>query len=79
MEHYNWHILGLAEVRRPGVGEVTTDEGHKLWFSGDTKECRNGVGFFVHKHGWRNFFKVGGNKCTLKRNYSKFCGLNWQL
>ena len=31
------------------MGEVTTDEGHKLWFSGETKECRNGVGLFVHK------------------------------
>ena len=41
--------LGLAEVWRLGMGEVTTDEGHKLWFSGETKECRNGVGFFVYK------------------------------
>jgi len=49
VEHYSWHILGLAEARRPGMGEVTTDEGHKLWFSGETKECRNGGGFFVHK------------------------------
>ena len=29
--------------------------------------------------GGGTFFKVGGHKCTLKRNYNKFCGLNWQL
>jgi len=48
MEPYSWHNLGLAEVRRLGMGEVTTDEGQKLWFSGEIKECRNGVGFFIH-------------------------------
>jgi len=43
--------------------------------------------FFVVDHlyitvltmGGGTFFKVGGHKRTFKRNYSKFCGLNWQL
>jgi len=32
-----------------------------------------------NKHGWRNLFQSVVHTCTLKRNYCKFCGLNWLL
>jgi len=49
---------------------------HRLEFSvGDTISEVHGA-----NHGWWNLFQSGGgHKCTLKRNYSKFCGLNWQM
>ena len=34
MNRYRWNILGLCEVRWKNIGETTTLEGHKLYFSG---------------------------------------------
>ena len=47
LSRYTWDILGLAEVRWTGIGETITDEGHKLWFSGD--DCKqHRIGFIVN-------------------------------
>jgi len=32
-----------------------------------------------YRHGWRNLFQSGGTQVHVKKNYSKSCGLNWQL
>ena len=34
MDRYRWNILGLCEMRWKNVGETTTEEGHKVFFSG---------------------------------------------
>jgi len=34
---------------------------------------------FACMHGWRNLFQSGGAQVHVEKNYSKFCGLNWQL
>ena len=49
LSHYNWDILGLAEVRWTGFGETTTEEGHRIWYSGDETKHQHGVGFIVNK------------------------------
>ena len=49
LQRYRWNILGLAEVRWPGVGEMVTDEGHKLWYMGEERKSERGVAFLVHK------------------------------
>lgn len=49
LQRYRWDIVGLAEVRWTGFGESTTDEGHKLWFSGDEIKHERGVAFIVRK------------------------------
>ena len=50
MERYRWNILGMGEVRWPGVGEIFTDEGHKVWYIGEEKKREKGVAFLVHKN-----------------------------
>lgn len=49
LERYRWDVIGLSEVRWTGFGETTTDEGHKIWFSGDDKKHQHGVAFIVRK------------------------------
>ena len=49
LSRYTWDILGLAEVRWTGIGETITNEGHKLWYSGDDSKHQHGVGFIVNK------------------------------
>ena len=49
LKRYQWDIIGLAEVRWTGFGEVTTDEGHKIWYSGDSIKHQHGVAFIVKK------------------------------
>ena len=49
MEKYTWNVIGLAEVRWTGTGEVTTEEGHKLWYMGEDQTRERGVAFMVHK------------------------------
>ena len=31
LEKYLWNVVVLAEASRSGFGEITTDEGHKIW------------------------------------------------
>jgi len=48
MDNLNWHILGISEMRWEGTGEALSEDGHKLWFSGNNKKKINGVGFLVN-------------------------------
>ena len=41
--------LGLCEMRWKNFGEMSTDDGHKVYFSGEEDSNGNGVGFLVHK------------------------------
>ena len=50
MESYGWNILSLGEVRWPGVGDIFTDEGHKVWYIGEERKKEKGVAFLVHKN-----------------------------
>ena len=47
LQPYHWDIIGLSEVKWTGFGETTTEDGHKLWYSGDDTRHQHGVGFFI--------------------------------
>ena len=49
MDSYRWYILRLCEMRWKNFGETTTQEGHKIFFSGMDDKYEHGVGFLVHK------------------------------
>ena len=49
LERYKWNVIGLAETRWTGAGEITTEEGRKLWYSGEENEHVKGVGFLVYR------------------------------
>jgi len=46
---YGWNILRLCRVRWKNFGETSTEEGHKLHFSGKEDKHEQGIGFLVHK------------------------------
>ena len=45
MDRHRWNILGLCEMRWKNFGETTTEEGHKVFFSGKEDKHEHGVGF----------------------------------
>ncbi|XP_042878322.1 craniofacial development protein 2-like [Penaeus japonicus] len=45
-EHMHWH---LEQLRWTGIGETSTEDGHKLWHSGAEKKHERGVGVLVEK------------------------------
>ena len=49
MSRYHWNIVGLCEMRWKNFGEMLTDDGHKVYFSGEEGKHEYGVGFLVHK------------------------------
>ena len=49
MDRYHWHILGLCEARWKNIGETSTHEGHKVYYSGKTDKHEQGLGFLVNK------------------------------
>ena len=49
MDRYRWNIIGLCETRRKNFGETTTEEVHKVFFSGKEDKHEHDVGFLVHK------------------------------
>ena len=49
MSRYHWNIVGLCEMRWKNFGEMSTDDGHKVYFSGEEDRHEYGVGFLVHK------------------------------
>ena len=49
MGKYQWKIDGLCEMRLKNVGEMSTDDGHKVYFLGEEGRHEYGVGFLVHK------------------------------
>ena len=42
--------MGLCEMRWKNFGEMSTDDGLKVYFSGEEGKHEYGVGFLVHKH-----------------------------
>ena len=48
IDRYRWNILGLCEMRWKNFGATTTEEGHKVFFSGKEDKREHGVGFLVH-------------------------------
>ena len=44
MDRYRWKILGLCEMRWKNFGKTTTEEGHKVSFSGKEDKHEHGVG-----------------------------------
>ena len=48
MDRYWWNILWLCEMRWKNLGETTTEEGHKVFFSGKEDKHEHGFGFLVH-------------------------------
>ena len=49
MDRYRWNILGLFEMGWKNFGKTTTEEGHKVFFSGKEDKHKHGIGFLVHK------------------------------
>ena len=49
MGRYHWNIEELYEVRWKNFGNMSTDSGHKVYFSGEEDIHEYGVGFLVHK------------------------------
>ena len=49
MSRYHWNTVGLCEIRWKNFGEMSTDDGHKIYFSGEEGKHEYGVGFLVHK------------------------------
>ena len=49
MDRYRWNMLRLCEMRWKNFDETTTEEGHKVFFSGKEDKHEHGVGFLVHK------------------------------
>ena len=46
LDRYQWDIVGLSETRSTGSGELLTNAGHKLFYSGQDNHFE-GVGFIV--------------------------------
>ena len=69
MERYKWNVLGLAEVRWPNTGEILTEEGHKIWYSGKPKKHKRGVAFLVHKNNLQSILEcrpVSGRLMSIR-------------
>ena len=49
MSRYHLNTVGLCEMRWKNFGEMSTDDGHKVYFSGEEGKREYGVGFLVHK------------------------------
>ena len=50
LNRYKWNVPELCEMRRKGMGETTTQEGHKIYFSGKDDRHEEGLGVLVHKN-----------------------------
>ena len=48
LERYKWNIICFYETRLTGPGEILTETGHKLYYSGQSKHFE-GVGFIIKK------------------------------
>ena len=59
MDRYRWNLLGLCEVRWKNFGETTTEEGHKLYYSGEENKQEYGVGFLVHNNIMKSVMMLG--------------------
>ncbi|PIK42832.1 hypothetical protein BSL78_20302 [Apostichopus japonicus] len=69
-----WHIIGLAETRRPGNLIKTPQGGHTLFTTSATSRSCNGVGFLVHKDIAQNiseYKEISDRIATLKLQINK--------
>ena len=48
-DRYHWNILGLCEKRWKNFGEMSSDDRHKVYFSGEEDRYEYGAGFLVHR------------------------------
>ena len=48
MVRYHWNILGLCEMRWKNFDEMSSDDRHNMYFSGEEDRNKYGVGFLVH-------------------------------
>ena len=59
-----------SEIRLKNFGETTTEEGHKVFFSGKEDKHEHGFGFFVHKDIVNTFMgchPVSGRLITIRQ------------
>ena len=49
MDRYRWNTLGLCEMRWKNFGEMTTEEGLKVFFGGKEDKHERGFVFLVYK------------------------------
>ena len=69
MARVNIHILGISELKWPGMGEFNSDN-YYIYYCGQESLRRNGVAIIVNK---RVTNAVLG--CNLKNNRMIFCSL----
>ena len=58
LKRCRWDTLGLAEVRWTELGEISTDQGHKIWYYREDSKHQYGATFIVWKEA------VGDINCT---------------
>lgn len=46
MEKCSWNIPGI--IKMSWLRKKNTEEGHKVWWTGDSEKRLGGVGFIVH-------------------------------
>ena len=49
MDRYRRNIPGFCEMRWKNLGETTTEQGHRIFFTGKEDKHEHGVGLLVHK------------------------------
>ena len=49
MGRYHWNVVELCEMRWKNFGEMSTNDGHKVHFSGEDEIHEYGVEFLFHK------------------------------
>ena len=76
MSRYRWKILGLCEVRWKNFGEISTQEGHKFFFSGKEVKQKQGVGFLKTltstKRGQSNTLQYKDENCLYRSILKKW-------
>ena len=75
MERYKWNIIGLSEIRKKGINEIQTNEGHILHYIGNENRHINGVGFLINKENVKmimNFNPINERVATIRLHATPF-------
>ena len=76
MSRYRMNILDLCEVRWKNFGEISTQEGHKFFFSGKEVKQKQGVGFLKTltstKRGQTNTLQYKEENCLYRSILKKW-------
>ena len=75
LQRYSWDIIGISEARLIGSGTLTTDEGHKIYYSGHDKYHKEGTAFIVHKNVSRSimsYLPVSSRLITIRVSAKPF-------